>query len=92
MRQIIKSPLVTEKNTVLSENGVYVFEVDLFASKPEIKKTIEEGFSVKVKSVRTSIGRNDMKYTKFGLSKVRKYKKAYIKLAEGQKITLFEGV
>ena len=91
MKQIIKSPLITEKNTALSESGVYVFEVHIEASKPEIKKAIEAGFSVKVKNIRTSICRSDMKYTKFGLSKVRKWKKAYIHLAAGQKIALFEG-
>jgi len=91
MKQIIKSPLITEKNTGLSEAGVYVFEVHIQATKPEIKKAIETGFEVKVKNIRTAVCRNDMKYTKFGLSKVRKWKKAYIQLAAGQKIGLFEG-
>lgn len=91
MKQIIKSPLITEKNTTLSETGVYVFEVHIEASKPEIKKAVESGFSVKVKDIRTAVCRSDMKYTRFGLSKVRKWKKAYIKLADGQKISLFEG-
>jgi large subunit ribosomal protein L23 len=91
MKQIIKSPLITEKNTGLSESGVYVFEVHMEASKPEIKKAVETGFDVKVKNIRTAVCRNDMKYTKFGLSKVRKWKKAYIQLAAGQKIALFEG-
>ncbi len=91
MKQIIRTPLITEKNTALSEAGVYVFEVDITASKPEIKKAVETGFSVKVDGVRTVICRNDMKYTKFGLSKVRKWKKAFVKLADGQKLSLFEG-
>lgn len=91
MKQIIKSPLITEKNTGLSESGVYVFEVHMEATKSQIKKAIETGFEVKVKNIRTAVCRNDMKYTKFGLSKVRKWKKAYIQLAAGQKIALFEG-
>ncbi len=91
MKQIIRSPLITEKNTALSDTGVYVFEVHIEASKPEIKKAVETGFSVKVQGIRTAICRNDMKYTKFGLSKVRKWKKAYVQLAAGQKIALFEG-
>ncbi|MBC7419919.1 MAG: 50S ribosomal protein L23 [Bdellovibrio sp.] len=91
MKQIIKTPLITEKNTALSETGVYVFEVDMTASKPEIKKAVETGFSVKVQGVRTVICRNDLKYTKFGLSKIRKWKKAFVKLADGQKLSLFEG-
>lgn len=91
MKQIVRSPLITEKNTTLSETGVYVFEVALDASKPEIKKAVETGFSVKVKNIRTAVCRNDMKYNKFGLTKVRKWKKAYVQLAAGQKISLFEG-
>ncbi|MEK6627858.1 MAG: 50S ribosomal protein L23 [Bdellovibrionota bacterium] len=91
MIQIIKSPLITEKNTSMSESGVYVFEVHVEATKPQIKKAVETGFSVKVDSVRTSNCRNDMKYNKFGLSKIRRWKKAYIKLSPGQKISLFEG-
>ena len=91
MKQIIRTPLITEKNTTLSESGVYVFEVDISATKPEIKKAVETGFSVKVQGVRTVICRNDMKYTKFGLSKVRKWKKAFVQLADGQKLSLFEG-
>ena len=50
MKQIVRSPLITEKNTTLSEAGVYVFEVHMDASKPEIKKAVETGFSVKVKN------------------------------------------
>lgn len=91
MKQIIRSPLITEKNTTLAESGVYVFEVDMTATKPDIKKAVETGFSVKVKNIRTAVCRNDMKYNRFGLSKVRKWKKAYIELAAGQKISLFEG-
>lgn len=91
MKQIIRSPLITEKNTALSDRGVYVFEVHIESSKPEIKKAVETGFSVKVEGIRTVVCRGDMKYTKFGLSKVRRWKKAYIQLAAGQKIALFEG-
>ncbi len=91
MKQIIRSPLITEKNTTLSETGVYVFEVHMDSTKPEIKQAVEAGFSVKVKNVRTAVCRADMKYSKFGLSKIRRWKKAYIELAAGQKIALFEG-
>lgn len=91
MRQVIKAPLVTEKNTFLAESGTYVFEVLLDSTKPEIKTAIEKIFSVKVEKVRTVICRNDMKYNKFGLTKVKKWKKAFVDLKSGQKIALFEG-
>lgn len=92
MKQIIKTPLITEKNTYHNAAGVYVFEVDLKSSKTEIKTAVEKNFKVKVDSVRTSICRGHAKYTKFGLTKVPYWKKAYVKLVEGEKIALFEGV
>jgi len=91
MKQTLKSPLITEKNTILAEAGVYVFQVELSSSKDQIKKEVEANFNVKVKKVRTSVCRDDVRYSKFGLTKPKKWKKAYIQLAEGQKISLFEG-
>ncbi|MNK11989.1 50S ribosomal protein L23 [compost metagenome] len=92
MKHVIKSPLVTEKNTYHNAAGVYVFEVDLKATKTEIKSSVEKNFKVKVDSVRTSVCRGHSKQTKFGLTKVPYWKKAYVKLVEGEKIALFEGV
>jgi large subunit ribosomal protein L23 len=92
MKQVIKAPLVTEKNTYHNAAGVYVFEVDLKASKIEVKTAIEKNFKVKVDSVRTSVCRGHSKQTKFGLTKIPYWKKAYVKLVEGEKIALFEGV
>lgn len=92
MKQIIKKPLITEKNTYHNAAGVYVFEVEVSSSKPEIKQAVEKNFKVKVDSIRTSVGRGRAKMTKFGAGKVPYAKKAYVKLVEGQKIALFEGV
>lgn len=92
MKHVIKAPLVTEKNTYHNAAGVYVFEVDLKSTKTDIKAAVEKNFKVKVDSVRTSICRGHSKYTKFGLTKVPYWKKAYVKLVEGEKIALFEGV
>lgn len=92
MKNIIKAPLITEKNTYHNAAGVYVFEVDLKASKTEIKNAVEKGFNVKVDEVRTSICRGHSKQTRFGLTKVPYWKKAFVKLQSGEKIALFEGV
>jgi len=92
MKQVIKRPVVSEKNTTHLSNGVYVFEVDRKSNKDEIKRAIESFFRVKVSSVRTMVGRGKMKRTKQGVSRVKYYKKAMVKLAPGEKITLFEGV
>lgn len=92
MRQVIKAPLITEKNTYHNAAGVYVFEVDLKSTKTDIKAAVEKNFKVKVDNVRTSVCRGHSKQTKFGLTKVAYWKKAYVKLVEGEKIALFEGV
>lgn len=92
MRQIVRKPLITEKNTIHNAAGVYVFEVHFDSSKPEIKTAVEKSFNVKVESVRTAVCRGRAKYTKFGVTKAAHWKKAYVKLAAGEKIALFEGV
>ena len=54
MYQIIKRPLVTEKNNELSQKGIYAFEVDKKATKVEIKNSIEKLFRVKLKHCSSS--------------------------------------
>lgn len=91
MENVLKSPLVTEKNTYHSAAGVYVFEVGSKACKLDIKAAVEGKFGVKVLSVRTAICRGRPKMTKFGVGKTPYWKKAYVKLVPGEKIALFEG-
>lgn len=88
---IIKRPLVTEKNSMYSAMNTYVFEVDRKADKRQIKIAIEKAFNVKVEDVRTQICRNRARRTGAKLSAVRYWKKAFVKLPEGEKIGLFEG-
>ena len=92
MKNILRKPLVSEKNTGLAEQGTYVFEVDMKASKPEIKAAVEQVFEVKVEGVRVLKGRGRAKMTKLGRVPTPYFKKAFIKLKEGQKIAMFEGV
>lgn len=91
MYYVIKRPLVTEKNSILAEKGVYVFEVDKKASKDEIKKAIEKYFRVKVAAVNTALCRGRSKRTRLGVSKPETWKKAMVRLNKGEKISLFEG-
>ncbi len=91
MKNIIKSPIVTEKNTLHQAAGVYVFEVEKSASKTDIKKAVETGFKVKVTSVRTANARGRSKVTRLGLTGAPHWKKAFVKLAAGEKIAVFEG-
>lgn len=89
--QIIKKPLVTEKNSILAEVGVYAFEVDRKASKTDVKAAVEKFFQVKVKSVNTLQCRGKTKKNKFGMSKPKYWKKAMVRLMPGEKISIFEG-
>lgn len=91
MNQVLKRPLVTEKNTIHNAAGVYVFEVDLKAKKDQIKFEVEKLFKVKVDSIRTSICRGRAKNNRFGAGAVPRWKKALVKLEAGEKIALFEG-
>lgn len=91
MHHAIKRPLVTEKNSVLAEQGIYVFEVDKKATKTDIKKAVEKYFHVKVASVNTAVCRGRAKRTKFGVGQPLTWKKAMVRLNPGEKISLFEG-
>ena len=92
MKFIIKKPLVTEKNTLLQGKGVYVFECEKTSSKPEIQSAVEAAFGVKVMEVNTVMCRGKSRRTRAGLSKPKYWKKAFVTLKEGDKISLFEGV
>lgn len=87
---ILKAPIITEQSTKLIESqNRYTFKVDTKANKVEIKKAVETIFNVKVLSVNTV---NVLpKYKKMGKYEGYKsaYKKAIVKLAEGQKIDAF---
>jgi large subunit ribosomal protein L23 len=92
MYEIIKKPLISEKNAGHAEDAnTYAFEVDRRASKVEIKKAIETAFNVKVEDVRTMIcrGRYFRKQVKLGAPK--HWKKALVKLKQGERISIFEG-
>ena len=92
MYEIIKKPLISEKNAGHAEDSnTYAFEVDLKADKEQIKKAIEKSFRVQVASVRTLIcrGRYFRKQAKLGAPK--HWKKALVKLKAGERISIFEG-
>lgn len=89
---VIIRPLVTEKTNLQKEMHNQVsFEVDRRANRIEIKRAVEEGFKVKVASVRTMqmIGKSVQRGRIQG--KRRDWKKAIVKLMPGQRIEFFEG-
>ena len=92
--QIIRRPLVTEKSTILREEGnVIAFEVDPSANKIQVKSAVEELFKVKVEEVRLFNVRGKMKRMGRWVGKRRDWRKAYVRLKEGEKAPDFvEGV
>ncbi|MGC4045581.1 MAG: 50S ribosomal protein L23 [Armatimonas sp.] len=102
--QTILRPVITEKALAASGEGRYAFLVHPGANKLEIKKAIETlfensgegGGNVTVTSVNTiNVKGKAKRYRTFGRftqGTTAGYKKAYVTLAEGQAITLFEGV
>ena len=91
---VIQGPLITEKATLLKEDGrTLCFEVATMATKSEIRRAVEQLFGVKVTSVRTISMRGKMKrYGRFE-GKRPDWKKAFVTLRKGEKmIEFFEGV
>ena len=92
--QVIRRPLVTEKSTMLREDtNVIAFEVDPHANKIEVKRAVEELFKVKVEEVRLFNVRGKMKRMGRWAGRRRDWRKAYVRLKEGEKAPDFvEGV
>jgi large subunit ribosomal protein L23 len=97
IRLVVEKPIVTEKSTALKEQkNRYVFRVSAQANKRQIKKAVEELFNVHVKDVRTAVYRGKPKVVMnragrfVGMSSL--WKKAFVTIAEGEKIDIFDVV
>lgn len=92
MDSVIIKPIITEKSMNRVKKGKFTFMVAKNAGKPAIKKEVEEKFKVEVVSVATNITKGRKK--RFGTRRIETslpaFKKAVVKLKEGQKIDLFE--
>ena len=87
---IIRRPLITEKTSILREDGkTIVFEVAPGANKVQIKRAIEQLLGSKVASVRTSIAHGKIKRQGRFAGRRSDWKKAYVTLREGQKLPEF---
>ncbi|SRR5512146_494626 len=96
MTGILKRPIVTEKMTALQEKGQYAFEVDRNANKIDIARAVEKKFSVTVLDVRTirHKGKAKSQMTRKGrfAGRTPGWKKAIVRLKEGEKIEFFQNV
>lgn len=86
---IIKKPLMTEKATFIQESvNSYAFEVDVRASKDEIKTAITQLYNVRVVSVNTQVRKERTRRYKHGVTAGRQWKRAIIRLHPDDKIDL----
>lgn len=97
IRLIIKRPVITEKSTELKEaSNRYVFKVDVKANKRQIKQAVEKLFNVHVKDVRTAVysGKVSVVMKRSGRFSGSKssWKKAYVTIAAGETIDIFDVV
>jgi len=90
--EVLRRPLVTEKDTTLQAGGKYSFEVAKEANKHQIKQAVEKAFKVKVTAV--NVLTVPGKQRRIGRRQVLtpSWKKAIVSLKSGDKIGFFEGV
>jgi large subunit ribosomal protein L23 len=90
LTDVIRRPLITEKTTVIREDGqTLVFEVARDANKIDIKRAVEGLLGSKVQSVRTSLAHGKMKRQGRYMGRRSDWKKAYVKLRDGEKLPEF---
>jgi large subunit ribosomal protein L23 len=89
---IIISPSITEKGTMVSATNTIVFNVAPNATKPEIKAAIEGLFNVKVKAVNTLVRKGKLRAFKGRRVLLSDKKKAYVTLAEGERLDVTTGL
>jgi large subunit ribosomal protein L23 len=84
---VIRKPLITEKTTVMRDDGrTLVFQVAMDANKIDIKRAVELLFGSKVESVRTALSHGKMKRQGRYVGRRSDWKKAYVKLRDGEKL------
>lgn len=92
MDQIVIKPIITEKSMDETAHSRFTFKVARDANKPMIKKAIEEQFKVNVLDLQTMTvhGKSKRRGRTRRESHAQPWKKAIVRLKEGQKIDLFE--
>jgi large subunit ribosomal protein L23 len=92
-QQIIQRPLVTERSMVMRDTlNKYAFRVHPKATKPEIRKAIQELFNVKVTHVATMNVLGKPKRLGRPVGRRAAWKKAIVTVAQGQKIEHYDAV
>ena len=90
LTDVIRRPIITEKSTVIREEGrTLVFQVAMDANKIDIRRAVERLLGSKVEGVRTSVAHGKMKRQGKHAGRRSDWKKAYVKLREGEKLPEF---
>ena len=92
MYALIRSPVVTEKSTAISEHNQVMFRVAMDATKPQIKEAVEGLFGVTVTGVNTLVQKGKTKRFKGRPGRRSDMKKAFVRLADGQSIDFTTGL
>jgi large subunit ribosomal protein L23 len=91
LHDILLRPIITEKSTrLMDDDNTYVFQVGLAANKIQVKRAVEALYGVSVVDVRTLRMRGKSKRFGRHYGKRSNWKKAYITLAEGDALNIFE--
>ena len=89
--EVLRRPLITEKNTELQAQNKYAFEIASGANKPMIKQAVEKAFKVRVTGVNVVTMRGKMRRVGRQQVLTSPWKKAIVTLQAGDKIEFFEG-
>ena len=89
---VVVAPYITEKATMVSEANAVVFKVANDATKPQIKAAVEALFNVSVVGVNTIVQKGKTKRWKGQPYRRSDFKKAIVRLAEGQSIDVTTGI
>jgi large subunit ribosomal protein L23 len=87
--EVIRRPLITEKNTMVQAQDKYTFEVAPGATKPMIRRAVETLFKVDVTDVNTSKVHGKLRRVGKSRGMTRSWKKAVVTLKSGQRIEAF---
>ena len=86
---VIKKPLVTEKSTFHAEANRYAFQVDIRATKPQIRRAVEALYGVRVLSVATLTCPGKLRRFRYGYVRTPTAKRAIVKVHTEDRIELF---
>jgi large subunit ribosomal protein L23 len=89
---IIHSPAITEKGTMVSAHNQVVFNVARTATKTDIKEAVEGLFGVKVKAVNTLVRKGKLRVFRGRKALLSDKKKAYVTLADGERLDVTTGL